>query len=183
MDSEPSKRRHDQADAFVQLLAAHQRKLYLFILALVQRPDDAEEILGETSLVLWAKFGTFTPGTSFWAWASQVARYEVLKYRDKQRLRGHWQGLTDEVLEQLAEVSVQESGLLEARRAALTDCLQKVSERDRKLLELRSRPGATVAQVAEEMKRPLEGLYKVYQRIHRTLGECIDRAVAREDRR
>ena len=68
---------------FVELFTRHQRRLYLLILAQVPRPADAEEILQETNLVIWRKAAKFQPGTNFFAWAAQIAGYEVLKYRER----------------------------------------------------------------------------------------------------
>ena len=179
MTTNRAPRSFEQTEQFVQLLAATQRRLYLLILALVHRADDAEEILGDTNLVLWTKFDEFQQGTDFWAWACQVARYEVFKFRDRQRFRGSWAPLSDEVLELVAETSVRATDELELRRTALEECLKKLRDHDRDLLDRRNLPGATVVTIAGELGRSVEGLYKVYQRIYRTLAECIDRAVAR----
>ena len=39
---------------------------------------DAEEVFQNTSVVLWNKFGEFSAGSNFFAWASRVAYFEVL---------------------------------------------------------------------------------------------------------
>jgi RNA polymerase sigma-70 factor (ECF subfamily) len=49
-------------------------------MTLVFSHQDAEEVFQNTSVVLWNKFGEFQPGSNFFAWASQVAYYEVLNY-------------------------------------------------------------------------------------------------------
>jgi RNA polymerase sigma-70 factor (ECF subfamily) len=181
MNSDHPPRSFEQTEQFVQLLAAHQRRLYLYILALIQRPHDADEILSDVNMVLWSKFDEFQPGTDFRAWACQVARYRVLKFREQRRLRGNWTELSDEILERLATTTEEHVNVLEARRGALAGCLEKLRDTDRELLDRRNAPGASVVKIAEELGRPLEGLYKAYQRIYRLLAECIDRAVAREN--
>ena len=45
--------------------------------------QDAEDILQETKVRLWDQFARFTPGTNFGAWASTVARFMVLEYRER----------------------------------------------------------------------------------------------------
>ena len=42
-----------------------------------------EDVFQAANLVLWRKFDQFEPGTNFFAWACQIIRYEVLKYREK----------------------------------------------------------------------------------------------------
>ena len=70
---------------FVQLFTHHQRRLFLYILSQVSSPVEAEEILQETNVVIWSKFAKFQPGTNFLAWVSQIANFEVMKYRTRRR--------------------------------------------------------------------------------------------------
>ena len=46
----------DRNEVFVELLMLHQQRLYGFIYTLVPNPADAEDLLQQTSLVLWQKF-------------------------------------------------------------------------------------------------------------------------------
>lgn len=50
---------------FVRLLTGNQRKLYAFILSLLRRPADADDVLQETNMVMWRKCAEFEPGTNF----------------------------------------------------------------------------------------------------------------------
>ena len=70
-------------EEFVRLFTRYQRPLFLYLLTRVPNPVEAEEILQETNIVIWRKFAHFTPGTNFLAWASQIAKYELLKYRER----------------------------------------------------------------------------------------------------
>src|SRR4051794_29418130 len=85
-----------RVDEFVRLLAQNQRRLFLYVLTLVPRWAEAEEIMQETNLVLWREFGKFQAGTNFAAWASRVAFHQVLAWR-KRRQRDRHQ-FSDEVL-------------------------------------------------------------------------------------
>ena len=53
---------------FLELYGEHRGHLYGHILALVGQPAFAEEILQDTSLLLWREFDRFEPGTNFRAW-------------------------------------------------------------------------------------------------------------------
>ena len=73
---------------FVQLLLASQRRLYAFIRAQVRSRNDADDLLQQTSAVLWEKFADFQPDGDFARWACGVARLEVLTHlRNQRRLR------------------------------------------------------------------------------------------------
>ncbi len=72
-------------ELFVRYQTRNQRRIFSYIMTLVPNWNDAEEVLQETSLVLWRKFSEFQPGTSYISWANRVAFFEVQKYRDRQK--------------------------------------------------------------------------------------------------
>ena len=72
-------------DEFVRLFMSSQRKIYWYIYTLLHDHHDTEEVFQETALVLWQKFASFQPGTSFVSWACRIAFYNVLRYRDNHR--------------------------------------------------------------------------------------------------
>src|SRR5690606_1942058 len=69
------------AEEFTRLYAECQKRLFIYISLLMPNTADAHDVLQDTNLVLWQKFEQFEPGTSFFAWAREVARYRVLRYR------------------------------------------------------------------------------------------------------
>ena len=163
-------------DEFVQLFTRHQRRLFLYILAQIANPVEAEEILQETNLVIWKKYDQFEPGTHFFAWSCRIARLEVLKFLDRrQRERAR---LGRELVEQLAEEAAADASRLEERRQALAACLGKLSPRDRKLIEQRYAPGESGKSLAEQLGRPANSVYQSLSRIRRMLFECINRRLA-----
>jgi len=163
-------------DEFVQLFTRTQRRLYLFILSQVPNVQDAEEILQEANCIMLAKHDQFDPGTNFLAWASQIAVYEIYKYRrrhGREKLR-----FSDEFLQAVAEESPLNLDHLEERRQALEACLKKLRPKDRDLVQERYQPGAKGRDLAEELGRPANSLYQSLGRIRRTLLECIERQLA-----
>ncbi len=169
---------HRQAEQFLQCFTAHQRRIYLFILALVGNPTDADEVLQETSLVLLRKFAQFEPGSDFRAWACQIARFKVLKFREKRRRDTTYLPLSDDVIDRLADAALAETDLLERRRRALLDCVQKLSARDRDLINRRSQGRITIARIAADVGRPVGGVYKAFERIYAALHNCIESALS-----
>ncbi|MHC4879876.1 MAG: sigma factor, partial [Planctomycetota bacterium] len=105
------------SEEFVQLFSRNQRRLYLHIIGQVGNPDDAEEILQETNVVIWSKFDRFELGTNFIAWSFQIANYEVLKFRD--RKRASRMVFSDELIGTLAQESEESQDDLDLRRSAL----------------------------------------------------------------
>jgi len=163
---------------FIRLFSVHQRALFLYILPLVGNTVDADEVLQETNVIMWAKREQFQPGTNFLAWGRAIARLEVFRFR---RTRGSkLQFLEEDILEAVAERSEAVSDQLEARREALRLCLDRLRPKDRELIRMRYAAGTSGDDVARQLGRPANSVYQSLSRIRRTLAECIERRLARE---
>src|SRR5215218_100140 len=68
---------------FLRLFLQNQRRLYAYILTLLPNRADADDVLQETSLVMWDKFDPADPPTDFLAWARRVAYHKVLDFYKK----------------------------------------------------------------------------------------------------
>jgi RNA polymerase sigma-70 factor (ECF subfamily) len=168
-----------EVERFTRLLAKWQRHLFIYAMGLLHDTNDAEEVLQETSVVLWRKFGQYQPGTDFRRWACRVAYYEVLKLRKRKARRELL--LSNEFVEKLASESDRAMGELDARRDALKTCLGKLNPGDRELVKRRYQPGATTRSVAEESRRSVQGTKKTLHRIRSRLLACIRRTLVAGD--
>jgi RNA polymerase sigma-70 factor (ECF subfamily) len=167
-----------RVDEFVRLLAQNQRRLFVYVHTLVPHPDDAEEVLQNTSLVLWREFGTFETGTNFAAWACRVALNQVLAWRKKKqrdRLR-----FSDELLTLVAAEAEAQDDALEDRCRALAGCLEKLPAEQRELVRLRYAEGGSIETVAATARRTVEATYRALSRARHALHDCVTRTLARE---
>lgn len=169
-----------RVDEFMQLYTRHQRPLYIYLLSLVHNVADAEELLQESSYILWKKFGEFRPDGNFGAWAFGIAYYEVLKFRQRRGQREV--PLSPQFLERVAGKMAEVSDLLELRAETFNYCMDRLSEPDRELITRRYAPGASVKRIAAELRRPVRSVSKSLSRIRRLLIECIDRRQRQEER-
>ncbi len=172
--------RPQETEDFVALFSKGQQRVYAFILTLVPNWAEAEDVMQETNLVMWRKRSQFQPGTDFVRWGCQIAFFEVLKFRKRQK---HDRLIfSDAFLSAVAEDTLALVDSLEVERNALSDCRKKLSLRDRDLLDRRYQPGATTKGVAAEVNRSVDAVYKALQRIRAALLSCVRRALAMEGR-
>ena len=164
---------------FLRLYQANERRIYGFILALVPDWAQAEDLMQETTMVMWSKFGEFELGTDFAAWALCIAKYQVMNHRKRRRAQRIQ--FSDEVLEAIAERVCAATEHFDIRRDALRACLGKLAEKDQELLRLRYGLDATVKSVAERVGRGMDAVYKALNRIHVQLLHCIRRTLTTED--
>lgn len=172
-------------EEFVRLLTENQRRLYVYILSLVGNSGDADELLQDTNLVLWRKCSDFTLGTNFSAWAMKTAHFEVLAFR-KRRQREQLR-FDPELVEVLADEATTWADDFDSKRQALTNCISRLSERDRELLHLRYGLGNTPAtdsmgELANKVGRTVHATYQALHRIRSSLLACMRRRLAAEER-
>lgn len=165
-------------EQFVQLFAKCQRGIQAYIWTLVPNRADSDDLMQETSVALWRKWPEFDPQRDFFRWACGIAFIEVLRYRRKSASQRMW--FSEALIETLAVEFVDNSEWHELRTAALQSCLEKLDERERKIIEARYRDGATVQDVALELRRPVSTLYKMMARIRDRLYMCIEGTIARQ---
>jgi RNA polymerase sigma-70 factor (ECF subfamily) len=171
----------ERDEEFIRLFGLNQGRVFAYIVAMLPRWADAEDVLQRTSLVLWRKFDRFDPSTNFIRWACTVAHLEALKYL-KQEGRKR-QVFKDAVLEKLAHTRMAHSDLFETRQLAMDDCVAQLSPSDRAIIEHYYYHGRkTAAEVAEELGRPTNTVLKALIRIRGALQRCIDKSTSSEQR-
>ena len=169
-----------QTEDFLQHYGQCQRQLYLFILFLLPNATDAQDVLQETSLVLWEKFAEYDTERSFFAWARGIAHRKVLKHRERKgRQAALFRNPTLQILlRDLEQYGDDERPML----GALDQCLERLNPADRELIKKRYAPGASVQALAATLGRTPNALSQSLRRIRQALLECITRRMTAEAR-
>ena len=168
----------DRSSELVQLMMKYQRKLFGYILTLVPSRSDAEDILQETSLTICEKFADFENGTNFYSWACQIAYWKVRAARKK--FATSKVIFNEEVLEAVSQTRLEMEDELDIRHNALSRCLHKLNERDRRMVLVRYESGHNVKAAAQACGRTIQGAYKALNRIRKTLHDCVSLEVSTE---
>jgi RNA polymerase sigma-70 factor (ECF subfamily) len=162
-------------EQFLRVFTANQQRLLAYILALVHDREAAQEIFQETSLVLWRTFPAFRPGAAFLPWALAIAKHQVLRYV---RLRKKDRHLFSEgLMEVLADEAAAMAPDLAPRSKALAECLKRLPDRQRQLVEWFYGQRLAAGQVAARWDRSVHAVYKALKVLRTTLLECIERAL------
>lgn len=168
----PDPKRYDE---FAGLIRLHMRQVLAYINSLVLNWNDADDLFQETCVILWQKFDEFRPGTNFLAWALRVADHKVMKFHTEQsRYAAFTAGLRDAIQSDFADRS---SGDPEAHLAALSGCMDKLSQNDQRIARLCYIEGISIRQLADAMGRPLKSVQNSLYRIRAWLLECVRREV------
>ena len=121
------------SEEFVRLLTEAQGPVYGYLLTLIPDRNRARDLLQETNITLWKKAATFEEGTNFNAWACKIAYFHVLSFRRK--MAREKLVFDDDILDYIAERNDDRlmQDFTKDRNKALKSCLQKLSEKQRKL--------------------------------------------------
>ncbi len=166
---------------YLDLFTRHQLQLYRYIVVLIADRAEAEDVLQNTNLVLLQKWEQFEMGTNFWAWATGIAYFEVLKHRTAKGKKRLGLALSDATLEILAAEVAEEFSILERRNAALPDCIDRLSPDDLALVTDHYFRGLSWETIAGRLGRTASSVRHSICRVRRQLKRCIDAAVATED--
>lgn len=158
-------------DRFVEHLTNHQRDLYAYIMTLMPRVQDADDVLQETNKILWMKRSEFREGTSFRAWASRIAHYQVLAHRKRQRRDSR--RLSPDLVDQLAQEMAVARPCSERLLAVLVQCTNRLTEAGRALVEMRYGQSLLAREIAEKTGRSALAIRQALFVIRKDLTCCI----------
>jgi RNA polymerase sigma-70 factor (ECF subfamily) len=173
MDASPIPPPHldSRQSDFVERLTASHGKLLGYLLSLLGRWHDAQDVLQKASLVMWQKFDAFEPGSDFVAWASTICFYEAKNF---QRLTARSPfSLSPELLETLARERLTDLPHQDRRMLALERCLNSLPSETRHLLETAYASHGGIAEMAAQLNRAPRTLYNKLNHLRRQLAECV----------
>ena len=167
-----------KTEFFLNLLMANQDKIRSYISVLVYNRDDIDDIMQETTTIMWRKFEEFRAGTDFASWGVKIAYYRILYHRRNKR----WKAvqLSDNLFNKLADRADARCGQAADHIEALQKCVKKLESSERKLLKIRYESGSSAKTVADRTGKSLAAVYRAFTRIHDKLARCVRRTIAEE---
>jgi RNA polymerase sigma-70 factor (ECF subfamily) len=163
----------DANERFLKLLLPVQPDLRAFIASMVRDRSAAEDLYQEVCLSLWQSFSAYDPSRPFGAWARGVAGKKLLQsYENSRRIP---LAFSPRTLQAVLEAFDRTEPDGPAETEGLRECLRKLPDHSRRLLELRYERGLKLGEMAREEGRSLDAVHKLLSRIRETLEECLKR--------
>lgn len=169
--------REDQA-AFRELYKAFSRKVYAYVLNMLNDHARAEEVVADTLYEVWRQPQRFRGESKFSTWLIGIARRKALMvYRSRRPDEVH------DDIDDIAEVTASETPDAYAelagkqRREGVRHCMDKLSDEHRECLHLVFYEGMGLAEIAEVQNCP-EGtvktrLFHARQKIKKCLAALL----------
>ena len=160
--------------AFETLYNATSAQLFAVLIRICQNKHLAEDVLHDAFLRIWQKSGDFRPGRGApLTWMISIARYRAIDVLRRENRLTTESAIPEPVAPEGDTPDSQVASNQSA--AALTTCLNELSEDQQQSLRLAYLGGLTHAQTAARMSRP-EGTVKSWiRRSFKTLRKCLNR--------
>lgn len=164
-------------ERLVSLISSHQAVLHRYILSLLPDRGLADDVLQETSLVLWRKAAEYDETRPFLPWAMSIAWNQVrAARRDASRDRHVFD---DALVDLLAQEQMAAEPDSPARlEQALQDCLSQLPRHQQDLILSRYQPGGSVQSLASQYAKSPTAISLVLLRIRKLLEQCINQKLA-----
>lgn len=165
--------------SYMPLLSLNYQRIYSYILLLVANHNIADDIMQETSIVMYEKFNSFEEGTDFLAWAKTIAKYKTLAFLKKNK--------RDKVIsnQKIVELIDHESSRDQRKHDdwldALRKCLSLLPKRDRQLLHIRYHEDVSVKNIARRLGCSFQKVYRNMDRINGLLSQCVRKKIKAGD--
>jgi len=167
-----------RSEEFLQLLTKSQSRIYAYILSLVFDPDQADDILQQTNAVMWKQEEKFQLGTNFIAWSFRIAYFQVRDHRRRQQRDRLL--FDDDFLDQLSASAITSDETFERRHRLLRRCLERLPERQRRLIRLRYTTGEHLESIAEKLELNVNAVKQGLFRARNALIRCVESQFAEE---
>lgn len=166
----------EKPEQFAAEYANVQQSLFAYILTLVPHLRDAQDVLQETNLALWAKREQYDPQRPFWPWACRFAHTQVLAFLKRHKSDRH--RFNSDLADLLARELQDEHSRKNPHATALDHCLKLLPAGSVELLKLRHGEGLSVEHIAQRAGRSVEGVKSLLYRARQALVQCMRRTLA-----
>ena len=163
---------------FMRYYSAAYPHVYRYIYFLVPRKADADEVMQETSVVLWQKFEEFQPDRDFTRWACGIARLVELESLRKQRR--FIVGFDEQLIKELSIRREERYELLEIRQEFLEECKEQLDQQDLNLLDRYYNSQESAQDAAEKKGCTRRNIYQRLGTIRKLLFQCIERKMSED---
>ena len=169
-----------KGEAYIELVTMHQSRVYSYILSLVPRFSDADDLIQKTWKTVWEKFDEYERGTDFLSWAIKIANYKMLEFWRADKKHGGIR-FNERLIKEIE---------LDARKYAedpnmylphLYDCIKKLNKEDLKLVQLKYYQNLKVKEISARFGKSFSFVYKNLTRIYEVLQVCVRRSMLLEE--
>jgi len=181
VNSLPNITEADRTERLLRQFYAQQGKLRGYVFSATRNYHATEEILQSTAIVVAQKSSKFDFNKEPVPWFIGIAKNHIQKWYRNQG-QATIRNVSLELLEQcLPDYEAFKSDKVSARHEALTSCIRKLSTKQKQVIQLRYLEGLGCQDIADELNRPIQGIYSLLKRLKLELRKCVETRLKQED--
>jgi RNA polymerase sigma-70 factor, ECF subfamily len=142
-----------------------------YVRSMIHSLHDAEDVIQEVAVAVAENFEQFDPSKQLMPWIMGIARHKVV---DHIRAKGSSrQSFNDHTMLQISEAFESIESESDDMKKALEECMGRLKDRPRHVLELRYLREMDISAVSERMGLSSNAIYVMLHRIRTSLAQCI----------
>jgi RNA polymerase sigma-70 factor (ECF subfamily) len=147
-----------------------------FVLSIVPRFQDADDILQQVAVAVIKNYGKYDRDRPFVAWAIGIAKNEILMHHRENSQSKLIFGT--KAIQTISEVYGKESARFDEMQKALDICIKKLKGRSRRILEMRYISELSMSRITQKLGMTPGAVHTLFHRIRLTLRDCINRRMS-----
>lgn len=167
--------RAGNVDAYDEIVRQHQVALRAFIATYCPNWEVVDDLAQLTFLWAYEHLHEYNPGTHFQSWLKAIARNTLLaELKTKQRHSGRYRKYVDFVITTAEQSELEKPEVENDLPGVLGECLQKLPEDARQLLQWRYQDELATRELAEKLNKTETALRGTLFRIRQMLKRCVE---------
>ncbi|MEO0796699.1 MAG: sigma-70 family RNA polymerase sigma factor [Verrucomicrobiota bacterium] len=163
----------DKTEVLLRRFYAQQSKLRGYVFSATRDYHATEDILQSTAIVVAQKATEFDFTKPETPWFIGIARNYISKWYRTQGRANRYVSL-DILEEYMPDYESFESEPISERRYALKICIDRLPNKQKEVVRLRYQDGMDCQNIAEQLDRPIQGIYSLLKRIKIELRKCVE---------
>lgn len=152
---------------------ANQGKLRGYVFSATRDYHATEDILQEVAIVVAKKATVYDASRPALPWFMGIARNQIQRlYRARGREAGN---VSFDLLEEFVPLYAEyDNETMTDRQAALRNCVEKMPEKQRRIMRMRYVEELDCSQISKTIGRSVQGIYGVLKRMKDGLRKCVE---------
>lgn len=162
-------------DAYDEIVRQHQVALRAFLATYCPNWEVVDDLAQLTFLWAYEHLNEYKPGTNFQSWLKAIARNTLLaELKSKQRHSGRYRKYVEFVVTTAEQAELEKPDVDSDLPAVLNECLQKLPDDARQLLQWRYQEKLDTRKLAEKVQKSETALRGTLFRIRQMLKRCVE---------
>jgi RNA polymerase sigma-70 factor len=173
----PTNEKMEAKAVFEILVRENQAMLMTYLRAVVRDRSAVDDLFQETMLITWQKLDEYDRSRPFGPWLRGIAAKLVMAHfrKTKSDIPAFEEETLEYLSQQLQHICERPGDTWDEKIAALTHCIEALSEHYRQAIRMRYFEQTPASEIAVVSKTSVENVKKRLQRARSDLLECLRR--------